>query len=103
MIIIDIVIDEKKDEHEITSTKLFFDMLMMVVVTGRERDEKEWEMQTSKILELIFWFVYLCTPLPILVYSLFSQCTYFSSFFSFYMILDVKSPNLCLLSYLSSL
>ena len=43
MIIIDIVIDEKKDEHEITGTKLFFDMLMMVVVTGRERHEKEWE------------------------------------------------------------
>nr|POF26780.1 trans-resveratrol di-o-methyltransferase [Quercus suber] len=43
VIIIDIVIDEKKDEHEITSAKLFFDMLMMVVVTGRERREKEWE------------------------------------------------------------
>ncbi|KAL0011186.1 hypothetical protein SO802_006294 [Lithocarpus litseifolius] len=43
VIITDIVIDEKKDEHEITSTKLFFDMLMMVVVTGRERHEKEWE------------------------------------------------------------
>ncbi|XP_030972926.1 trans-resveratrol di-O-methyltransferase-like [Quercus lobata] len=43
VIIIDIVIDEKKDEHEITSTKLFFDMLMMVVATGRERGEKEWE------------------------------------------------------------
>nr|POF26781.1 trans-resveratrol di-o-methyltransferase [Quercus suber] len=43
VIIIDIAIDEKKDEHEVTSTKLFFDMLMMVVVTGRERHEKEWE------------------------------------------------------------
>ncbi|KAM3700408.1 hypothetical protein ACB094_05G094500 [Castanea mollissima] len=43
VIIIDIVIDEKKDEHEITSAKLFFDMLMMVVVTGRERHEKELE------------------------------------------------------------
>ncbi|KAK4589810.1 hypothetical protein RGQ29_020409 [Quercus rubra] len=43
VIIIDIVIDEKKDEHEITGTKLFFDMLMMVVVIGRERHEKEWE------------------------------------------------------------
>ena len=41
VIIIDIVIDEKKDEPEITSTKLFFDMLMMVAVTGRERHEKE--------------------------------------------------------------
>ncbi|XP_031284084.1 trans-resveratrol di-O-methyltransferase-like [Pistacia vera] len=43
VIIIDIVIDEKKDEHELTEAKLFFDMLMMVVVTGRERNEKEWE------------------------------------------------------------
>ena len=41
VIIIEIVIDEKKDEHEITGTKLFFDMLMMVAVTGRERHEKE--------------------------------------------------------------
>jgi trans-resveratrol di-O-methyltransferase len=43
VIIIDIVIDDKKDEHEITNAKLLFDMLMMVVVTGRERYEKEWE------------------------------------------------------------
>ncbi|KAL5774377.1 hypothetical protein ACOSP7_011934 [Xanthoceras sorbifolium] len=43
VIIIDIVINEKKDEHELTEAKLFFDMLMMVVVTGRERNEKEWE------------------------------------------------------------
>ncbi|KAJ7968623.1 O-methyltransferase [Quillaja saponaria] len=43
VIVIDIVINEKKDEHELTEAKLFFDMLMMVVVTGRERNEKEWE------------------------------------------------------------
>ena len=30
-------------EHEITEAKLFFDMLMMALVTGRERCEKEWE------------------------------------------------------------
>ncbi|KAM5588109.1 trans-resveratrol di-O-methyltransferase [Rosa sericea] len=43
VIIIDIVINEEKEEHETTEAKLFFDMLMMVVVTGRERSEKEWE------------------------------------------------------------
>ncbi|KAL6198363.1 hypothetical protein ACLB2K_028154 [Fragaria x ananassa] len=43
VIIIDIVINEEKDEHESTEAKLFFDMLMMVLVTGRERSEKEWE------------------------------------------------------------
>lgn len=43
VIIIDAVIDEKKDEHESKETKLFFDMLMMIVVTGKERTQKEWE------------------------------------------------------------
>ncbi|KAK4858718.1 hypothetical protein QYF36_020879 [Acer negundo] len=43
VIIVDIVINEKEDEHELTEAKLFFDMLMMVVVTGRERNEKEWQ------------------------------------------------------------
>lgn len=43
VIIIDIVIDDTKDEHEITEAKLFFDLPMMVVVTGRERSEKDWK------------------------------------------------------------
>ncbi|XP_030552364.1 probable O-methyltransferase 3 [Rhodamnia argentea] len=44
VIIIDMVIgDDKDDDAEATATKLFFDMLMMTVVTGRERTEKEWE------------------------------------------------------------
>lgn len=59
VIIIDIVINEKKDEHELTEAKLFFDMLMMVVVTGRERTEKEWE---SLFLEAGFSH-YKITPL----------------------------------------
>lgn len=43
VVIVDIVIrDDKDDVHE-TSTKLYFDLLMMAVVTGRERSEKEWE------------------------------------------------------------
>ncbi|KAI3434135.1 uncharacterized protein J3R85_006940 [Psidium guajava] len=49
VIIIDIVIGENKDDDaEATATKLFFDMLMMTVVTGRERTEKEWEQLFSE-------------------------------------------------------
>jgi hypothetical protein len=43
VIIVDVVIDEKKDEKELTETKLLFDMLMMVVAAGKERSVKEWE------------------------------------------------------------
>jgi len=43
VIIIDIVVGEKNENHVLTEAKLFYDMLMMVVVTGREREEKEWE------------------------------------------------------------
>ncbi|KAF5943834.1 hypothetical protein HYC85_017911 [Camellia sinensis] len=43
VIIIDMVVDGDRDEHNITETKLVFDILMMVLVTGRERSEKEWE------------------------------------------------------------
>jgi len=43
VVIIDMVLDcEKGDNNESVETKLFFDMLMMVVVTGKERNEKEW-------------------------------------------------------------
>ncbi|GMY37675.1 trans-resveratrol di-O-methyltransferase-like [Fagus crenata] len=43
VIVIDVVINEEKDEHDSTATKLLFDALMMVVVTGKERNKKEWE------------------------------------------------------------
>ncbi|KAK1420420.1 hypothetical protein QVD17_21999 [Tagetes erecta] len=43
VIIIDMVVDEKHDRHEITETKMVFDILMMVFVSGRERTEVEWE------------------------------------------------------------
>ncbi|KAK4271638.1 hypothetical protein QN277_020301 [Acacia crassicarpa] len=43
VIIIDIVINEEKDEADLKDAKLFFDAFMMAVVTGREREEKEWE------------------------------------------------------------
>ncbi|KAK3431291.1 hypothetical protein EUGRSUZ_E02635 [Eucalyptus grandis] len=42
VIIIDIVIDETEEDAQENATKLFFDMLMITVVTGRERTEKEW-------------------------------------------------------------
>ncbi|MED6126944.1 putative O-methyltransferase 3 [Stylosanthes scabra] len=45
VIIIDMVImeeDKKRGDDESVETQLFFDMLMMVLVTGKERNEKEW-------------------------------------------------------------
>ena len=41
VIIIDTVIKDD-DNYELIETQLFFDMQMMVLVNGRERDEKEW-------------------------------------------------------------
>ena len=59
VIIIDIVINEEKDEHELTEAKLFFDMLMMVMVTGRERTEEGWE----KLFMAVGFSDYKITPL----------------------------------------
>ncbi|MED6137354.1 putative O-methyltransferase 3 [Stylosanthes scabra] len=45
VIIIDMVVmeeDEKKGDDKSVETQLFFDMLMMVLLTGKERNEKEW-------------------------------------------------------------
>ncbi|KAL2483375.1 O-methyltransferase family protein [Forsythia ovata] len=42
VIIIEIMLDNGKGDHEAIETQLFFDMEMMVLVTGRERNEKEW-------------------------------------------------------------
>nr|GMD11514.1 trans-resveratrol di-O-methyltransferase-like [Ipomoea batatas] len=44
VIIIDMVLGAEEDnERDITEMKLIFDVLMMVLVTGRERTEKEYE------------------------------------------------------------
>ncbi|KAK6917620.1 Protein of unknown function DUF599 [Dillenia turbinata] len=43
VLIIDLVIDIDQDEHHVTDTKLYFHMLMMVLVNGQERAAKEWE------------------------------------------------------------
>ncbi|KAL2321125.1 hypothetical protein Fmac_030094 [Flemingia macrophylla] len=42
VIIIDIVINEKQDEHEMTEVKLLSDVIMMTSLNGKERDEKDW-------------------------------------------------------------
>nr|KYP42011.1 Isoflavone-7-O-methyltransferase 9 [Cajanus cajan] len=43
VIIIDIVINEKQDEHEMTEVKLLCDVIMMTSLNGKERDEKDWK------------------------------------------------------------
>nr|POF13379.1 trans-resveratrol di-o-methyltransferase [Quercus suber] len=44
VIIIDVVINQEKDEHDVTSTtKLLLDALIMSLVTGKERNKREWE------------------------------------------------------------
>ncbi|XP_059664351.1 probable O-methyltransferase 3 [Cornus florida] len=42
VIIIDMMVENEKGDDESLETQFFFDMLMMVLVTGRERNEKEW-------------------------------------------------------------
>ncbi|KAL2466562.1 O-methyltransferase family protein [Abeliophyllum distichum] len=42
VIIIDIIMDNKKGDYEDVENQLFFDMLMMINTSGKERDEKEW-------------------------------------------------------------
>ncbi|KAI4296820.1 hypothetical protein L6164_036743 [Bauhinia variegata] len=43
VIIIELVIDEKNDDHGLTEMKLYYDMLMMTLINGKERSKKEWE------------------------------------------------------------
>jgi hypothetical protein len=40
--IIDMMMETQKGEDESIETQIFFDMLMMILVTGQERNEKEW-------------------------------------------------------------
>lgn len=42
MIIVEMVVDDEREEHKATESKLLFDCLMMAEVTGKERSEKEW-------------------------------------------------------------
>ncbi|CAK9142731.1 unnamed protein product [Ilex paraguariensis] len=43
VVIIGMIVQNKKGDDESIETQLFFDMLMMILVTSRERNEKEWE------------------------------------------------------------
>ncbi|KAF4351988.1 trans-resveratrol di-O-methyltransferase [Cannabis sativa] len=43
VIVIDMVIDDDEEPKSSVETQLCFDMLMMVNLTGKERNEKEWE------------------------------------------------------------
>ncbi|XP_023771500.1 trans-resveratrol di-O-methyltransferase [Lactuca sativa] len=42
LIIIDMVVKNHKEDNNLLMTQLYFDMLMMTVLTGKERSEKEW-------------------------------------------------------------
>ena len=39
----DAVINEEVDEHDSTTAKLLFDILIMAHANGKERNKKEWE------------------------------------------------------------
>ncbi|KAL9327399.1 hypothetical protein ACSQ67_008044 [Phaseolus vulgaris] len=43
VIIIDIVIDEAGDDRELTELKLEYDLVMLSLFNGKEREKKEWE------------------------------------------------------------
>ncbi|KAL3834855.1 hypothetical protein ACJIZ3_009591 [Penstemon smallii] len=42
VIIIDMVVDETNVDDKAIETQLFFDIMLMIYITGRERTEKEW-------------------------------------------------------------
>jgi len=42
VLIIDMVIENKKEDAELTEMQFFFDMQMMMMFNGKERNEKEW-------------------------------------------------------------
>lgn len=42
MIIVNLVVEDQKDDRTATETQLFFDMQMVVHHGGKERTEKEW-------------------------------------------------------------
>ncbi|XP_047169104.1 isoflavone 4'-O-methyltransferase-like [Vigna umbellata] len=43
VIIIDVVIDEAGDDRDLTELKLNFDLAMLTLLNGKEREKKEWE------------------------------------------------------------
>ncbi|KAK7258683.1 hypothetical protein RIF29_24265 [Crotalaria pallida] len=61
VIIIDITIDEKSDDLELTKLKLNIDMVMLSLVNGKERQKKEWE----KLIYEAGFSHYRIAPIPI--------------------------------------
>ncbi|KAJ0052805.1 hypothetical protein Pint_02349 [Pistacia integerrima] len=59
VIIIDMLVEKKEGDNESTKTELFFDMMMMVLVTGKKRDEKE----SAKLLLEAGFTHYKITPI----------------------------------------
>lgn len=43
VIIVEMVVEEKKGSEEATQTQLAWDVQMMVLTSGRERNRREWE------------------------------------------------------------
>ncbi|KAJ0439619.1 putative O-methyltransferase domain, plant methyltransferase dimerization [Helianthus annuus] len=70
LIIIDMVVKVSKEENELLKTQLLFDMLMMSLVTGRERSEKDWAKlfldtgYTDYKITPIFGFTYVIEVYP---------------------------------------
>ncbi|CAH2040781.1 unnamed protein product [Thlaspi arvense] len=52
VMIIDMMVENKKEDDESVETQLFFDMLMMILVTGKERTEKEWAKLFLKLVSV---------------------------------------------------
>ncbi|XP_057450654.1 trans-resveratrol di-O-methyltransferase-like [Lotus japonicus] len=58
VIIIDVVIGNEKGDSESIETKLFYDLEMMALLGGKERDEKEW----AKLIFSVGFSNYKITP-----------------------------------------
>ena len=59
VIIIDMNMEDQKEDDESVEAQLFLDMLMMVVLTGKERNEKEW----AKLFSAAGYSNYKITPI----------------------------------------
>ncbi|XP_057796260.1 flavonoid 8-O-methyltransferase 1-like [Salvia miltiorrhiza] len=59
VIIVDMVVDYEKQEDKAIETHLFFDMLMMIGLAGKERTEKEW----AKLFSVAGFQNYKITPI----------------------------------------
>ncbi|QHO27783.1 hypothetical protein HN873_022106 [Arachis hypogaea] len=42
VIVIDMVVEDENSDHESLETQLFFDIMMMVGLKGKERNKEEW-------------------------------------------------------------